>query len=1556
MSDAPLTAGGRRAAFAGMALGERLLNLIILLVGLSLVMMVATVPLSARDQAILAVLAAAAFLIINRFQGQAVSVFLVMLSLAVSLRYIVWRITVTLNFPSFIEMVLGSVLVAAEFYAIAVLVFGYVQTLWPLERKPMPLPDDVALWPTVDVYVPTYNESLAIVRATVLGCAAMDWPRDKMRVWLLDDGKREAFRKFAEDAGVGYITRTNNAHAKAGNLNHAMTRTTGEFIAIFDCDHIPTRAFLQMTMGWMLREKRVALVQTPHHFYSPDPFQRNLAAGTRVPPEGNMFYGLVQDGNDYWNATFFCGSCAVLRRSALEEIGGYAVETVTEDAHTMLKLHRRGWHSAYLRLPLAAGLATERLMLHIGQRVRWARGMIQIFRLDNPLLGPGLTLGQRICYLQAMGHFFFALPRLIFLTSPLMYLLLGQNIIAASPLAIIAYALPHIFHSVATNSRLQRNWRHSFWSEIYETVLALFLVRVTIATLIAPRVGKFNVTAKGGLLENGYFDLGAVYPNIVLAFLLIAGVVRGEVQIVFFRNAELTFQALLLNSIWACFSLLTVMAALAVGRETRQIRSRARVRVARPVVVYLPDGRLITGRTRDLSLGGGGIASDRPDGVPDGAEVQIEFMLDDRPLLVSAKMLRWEQGSLQVAFQPASIAEEADLVHIVFGRADAWTDWANYPVDRPLASLWRVLVSIRGLFRPPGWTPANRPGNPAPAQPASASPGAVRPAKLAAGKAGFAAALLAALLSVMAPAPACAQAGGNVTIRPVPASAGDPLGVPPPPSLPASLSPGQRAAAPNSSSATSLFPAPSYAAPSVAPPGGAAGTSTQAMATAPGTPAPAAPASAAPSGQTRRLVFSLRQLGALGPLTLRGTSELQGVQFGIRSDEVVTAATLNLSGAMSPALIPEFSNVTVTLNEQYIGTVPMNRDQPKFDGLTMAVNPVFFQDNDRLNFHFSGRYTNDCNDPLSGLLWSTISDTSTLTMTLERLPPQRDLARLPLPFFDQHEKQLLSLPLVMPATPSDETLQSAAIVASWFGQLADYRGANFPVASTLPADGNAVVIGTVQDLAGITSLPDVNGPTIADVANPNDASASLLVVTGRNGAEVVAAASSLVLGNRALGGQTALVSAPDVPPRHPYDAPGWIPTNRPVRFGELVDSSDLQGVGYVPGTMRVPFRTAPDLYTWRNRGFPLDVRYRAPPGPIVDLAVSRLDVGINNLFLTSVPLAQQPPGTLLGRLLNFGQPAPVARVAVPPYDVFGENDLQFFFDTRPLHRGACGAVPGDVRESIDPNSTIDLSNAYRFTQLPNLAFFVNSGFPFTRLADLSETAAVLPDQPSGVEISAFLDMMGRIGAITGYPVIRLAVVRPGETSTVADRDLLVIGTLPKLGGAADLLAGSPFRLSGNQLALDIGTILPPVSWLYGDSGEQQRRAAASRLNAPMSEDTAAIVGTESPLRRGRSLIAILAAAPQALDGVVSAMRDPQQAPQIQGDLAIISGGRATGYRVGDTYTVGHLSFWVWPSWALRDSPVSLIGVMIVGCLLLGLVFFWALRRRAASRIGGGARP
>lgn len=1597
---------------------ELLINSTVTVFGAVLMLTMASVPLAPLQQLSLGVATMATHFVANRWKARGAAVFMVTLSLAMSMRYIVWRITDTLGFTSPLELLLGSMLAGAELYAILVMVLGYMQTIWPLQRRPIPLPDDVESWPTVDVYIPTYNESMDVVRATVLGAMKIDWPPDKMAIYLLDDGKREEFRAFAAACGVGYIARTDNRHAKAGNLNHAMTQTKGEFIAIFDCDHIPTCAFLQVSMGWLVDDTRMAMVQTPHHFYSPDPFQRNLAAGTRVPPEGNLFYGLIQDGNDYWNAAFFCGSCAVLRRTALEEIGGFAVETVTEDAHTMLKLHMRGWDSAYLRIPLAAGLSTERLAHHIAQRIRWARGMLQIFRISNPLLAPGLAPGQRLCYFQALFHFFFALPRTIFLLSPLGYLLLGQNIIAASPLAIFAYAFPHFFHTVATNSRLQKNWRHSFWSEIYETVLALFLLRVTVVTMLFPKRGKFNVTTKGGLLENGYFDLRAVYPNLILVFFLIAGVTRGIGTLLLVKVPTLTFQAMLLNSLWATFSLIVVMGALAVGREKRQVRARHRVRARVPVAIYLEDGRVLTGHTHDMSLGGCLIESEKqPDIKPDMA-VQLEFEAGMDIQLVPGQLLRWHGSLLQVTFTPRNIADEASVVAAVFGRPDAWKDWGRFPDDQPLVSIWRVIVSIKGLFRP-------RDSAPVAAAAGKAGLGAdLRKIKaLALSKAARRAARTEQEVSVDAEselvdadaAPARRRPAGNgVRVRPL----GEPL---PPPEAPPAGGPISRfrrrrplpptaaalllgalllaptvaraqliqsrslaetvrpvATAPSHLHTTIPAPTNTTAAPSVPlpplPVAGAAGATNAGGATlgdngaagitaGPGAITPgnanstvgpsglslAAPG--VPAGQTRRLVYTLHQLGAQGPVALRGVSRLQGVRFGIRSDEVVVAATLTVSGASSPALIPAFSNDTITLNEQYVGTIPVVRDAPRFQDLTFPISPVFFQDNNRLNFRFTGLYTTGCNDPLSDLLWSTISDYSTLALTLERLPPQRNLSRLPLPFFDKHDNGNLVLPFVLGQNPSDSMLQLAGVVSSWFGDLASYRRANFPVRVAPPPGGNAVMLVIGNQHAEIDGLPDMGGPTIAEIPNPRDHSSTLLVVGGPTLADAKAAVEALVVGSQAMAGSSALVQAPNIPPRKPYDAPNWIPTNRPVKFGALVDATDLQGTGYVPGTINVPFATAPDLYTWRNLPFKTDVRFRAPPGPILDLSVSRLDVGINNLYLTSFPFALDSSRGLFGRLFDIFRPSRVYQADIPPYYVFGENKLQFFFDARPLVRGRCVAVPQDLRMVISPDSTLNLTSAYHFTQLPNLAFFVGSGFPFTRMADLSDTAVVLPPHPAAAEMTAYLDVMGRMGSITGYPALRVSVVHPDGLARVAKKNLLVIGSVGDLGGAEQLFSKSPIQLAQGRIAVDVTNDMDSIRRIFDNSLAEARDKAATRISQAPAADAAYLIGTESPLADSRSVVALVGGSPAGLSRLVLAMRDPDKVPLIQGDLSILSGDNVSSYRVGSRYTVGHLPFWVWPSWYLRDSPGIILAMILLSAGLLAMVLYWVLKRHAIRRVG-----
>ncbi|AZY53338.1 UDP-forming cellulose synthase catalytic subunit [Bordetella avium] len=641
-----------------------------------------------------------AALLLHRVAGRLATLTMVMLSIISSLRYMYWRITSTLGFETWTDAFFGYGLLLAEIYALVMMLLSYFQTAWPLRRKPLPLPADTSLWPSVDVYVPTYNEPLDVVRQTVLAAQALDWPADRLNVYVLDDGRRPEFQAFCEQIGIGYLTRSDNKHAKAGNINAALARTQGEYVAIFDCDHVPVRSFLQICMGWFLKDPKLAMLQTPHVFFSPDPFERNLGTFRNVPNEGELFYGVVQDGNDLWNATFFCGSCAVIRRTALTAIGGMATESVTEDALTALKMNRLGYNTAYLALPQAAGLATENLSRHIGQRTRWARGMAQILRVNNPLLGKGLKLGQRLCYLSAMLHFFFGLPRVVFLTAPLAYLFFGARVFEASAIMVAAYVLPHIVMSSLTGSRIQGKFRHSFWNEVYESVLAWYVMRSALQALINPKGAQFNVTAKGGIIEDSYFDWALARPYVIIMGLNLLGLTLGVMALLKGEGIQVgVTTTLLLNLIWTFYNIMMTSASVAVAGEARQLRTTPRVATVLPAMLRLHDGRTVACQSNDYSQSGLGLVLPQGVSIPVGTELNVSVFRNDEEALFPATVTFSRDGRLGVRFQHLTMEQERDLARVTFGRADIWaTIWGSNSTDSPLIALRHVsTIGFRGF-------------------------------------------------------------------------------------------------------------------------------------------------------------------------------------------------------------------------------------------------------------------------------------------------------------------------------------------------------------------------------------------------------------------------------------------------------------------------------------------------------------------------------------------------------------------------------------------------------------------------------------------------------------------------------------------------------------------------------------------------------------------------------------------------------------------------------------------------------------------------------------------
>lgn len=659
-----------------------------------------TTPLTWGGQALFALLMALTALFVGSVSGRTARMFLMTLSVVATMRYLWWRLTSTINPDAWGDLIFGCLLLFAEVYAVLILLLGYFQTAWPLQRKPTSLPSNRDLWPSVDIFIPTYNEPLKILKPTVLAALGVNWPKDKIKIYILDDGRREEMRHFAAEAEVEYLVRPNNLHAKAGNLNHALQHSSGEFITIFDCDHIPTRSFLELTMGWFLRDPNCAMLQTPHHFFSPDPFKRNLNMGENVPAEDSLFHGLIQDGNDFWNATFFCGSCAVIRRKPLLEVGGIAVETVTEDAHTALKLHRLGYNTAFINIPQAAGLSTESIAGHVGQRIRWARGMVQIFRIDNPLFGKGLSLAQRLCYSNAMLHFMFGIPRLIFLVAPMGFMFFGFHLISAASLTIISYVVPQLFHASIANSRAQGKYRHSFWAEIYETVLAWHIAVPTTLALINPKLGTFNVTSKGDIVEKHFHDWTIATPYMLLMTINLLGICFGVVRL-FWWNADET-GTVLLNIFWVFYNLVILGVAMGTVKEARQIRSTHRIVINKPVIIYLIDGRTISAQASDYSMGGLGIVLSPGTEISKGEHLRIAILSDGEEYALNAVVAWAGAGRLGLKFESLSIEDEKRLVGATFARADAWTSEQRQQRDKPMQSLSSIIklcfMAYRDLF------------------------------------------------------------------------------------------------------------------------------------------------------------------------------------------------------------------------------------------------------------------------------------------------------------------------------------------------------------------------------------------------------------------------------------------------------------------------------------------------------------------------------------------------------------------------------------------------------------------------------------------------------------------------------------------------------------------------------------------------------------------------------------------------------------------------------------------------------------------------------------------
>ena len=493
---------------------------------------------------------------------------------------------------------------------------------WCLTERSAPAPDTGL---RVDVFIPTYNEDVALVRRTALAAREMDYPH---QTWILDDGNRPAMRAMAESLGVRYLARTDNQDAKAGNLNHALAYSDADLIATFDADHAPRRDFLRKTLGYF-NDERVAFVQTPQDFYNLDSYQNRTDSRRRVAwSEQSLFFRVIQRGKDYWNSAFYCGSCAVIRRRSLDDIGGFATGTVTEDIHTSLRLHKRGWRSVYHAESLAYGVAPAKVEPFLKQRIRWGVGAMNVWRKEGILFTRGLTLPQRLSYLATVLAYFDGWQKGFFYFAPVYVLMAGAMPIAVDGWTFLLHFVPYYALNFLAFEEISRGYGRSVLIEQYNMARFAGFAWSTLGLLRIRR--RFGVTAKKADALGG--GLRFMLPQAAVVLFNALAVPVGLV--LFYRFGHLPAEGMWANVFWA-----GVNAALGarvlqftLGRDRNR---RGEYRFAVPLPARLAGAM---GTVDDLSPEGMRFYGKAVDDVDIGARIAGTIYLPDGALDVLAEV------------------------------------------------------------------------------------------------------------------------------------------------------------------------------------------------------------------------------------------------------------------------------------------------------------------------------------------------------------------------------------------------------------------------------------------------------------------------------------------------------------------------------------------------------------------------------------------------------------------------------------------------------------------------------------------------------------------------------------------------------------------------------------------------------------------------------------------------------------------------------------------------------------------------------------------------------
>ena len=603
-----------------------------------------------------------------------------------SIIYLIWRIFFTIPFgEGIIALISGMYLLIVEIVGMLEEVVHY-NNMTNIEYPMIPKAD-FSEFPDVDIFIATYNEPVELLYKTINGCINMEYPdENKVHIYSCDDSNRIEMKKLAEEMNINYITRTERKDAKAGNFNNALAKTDSPLVVTFDADMIPMHDFLMSTVPYFVedltnakkiekkdgkearknREGKIGFIQTPQSFYNPDLFQYNLFSETRIPNEQDYFYRDIQISRNKSNSVIYGGTNTVISREALDEIGGFYTKVITEDFATGILIQSNGYTCYAIDEVHASGLAPEDLKGLVKQRQRWARGCIQTGRKLNILFRKGLNISQKLSYISAITYWYGCLKRLIYIMAPILFSVFGVVVVKCTLLEVLIFWLPMYIFSSKSLKLVSRKIRTVKWTNVYETILFPSLIVSVILESLGISQKKFNVTRKGGAIEDKNYQIKKAIPHIILSILSIIGIINC-VKFTFITGTPVYIVLIF----WLIINLYNIVMSIFFMLGRQVLRRAERFPINIDCIVSFHEKELKC-TTNDISENGLSIVLKKPEFIPYKESIRILLQTDRYKAQFVAKIIHvgqvGEQWKYAMEIQEIDDHNLKQLLRILYDR------------------------------------------------------------------------------------------------------------------------------------------------------------------------------------------------------------------------------------------------------------------------------------------------------------------------------------------------------------------------------------------------------------------------------------------------------------------------------------------------------------------------------------------------------------------------------------------------------------------------------------------------------------------------------------------------------------------------------------------------------------------------------------------------------------------------------------------------------------------------------------------------------------------------